>query len=241
MRLRRLVPMLFIVAMMASLAHAETLVYYDLMGVIHTPAPKSVPASTVVDGLTALDLTRGPGINPASLNNGFSADHWHNSRSREDALAIGAYFQFGFKIQQGYTVSLSTLDFTLRRSAVTAPMNIEVQVSLDGFQTPGIVVANLTYLGRTSGTAPAVDPLKTDPYYYMKNDLPGRPNEVTSVGDPVPTIDLSGIAALQNIPGGTEVTFRIYAWGNDRTTETNTLALGRVVGPAIGGTISKVN
>lgn len=227
--------------MMASLAHAETLVYYDLMGVIHTPAPDSVSASIVAEGLAALDLTRGPGIRAMSLTNGFSSDNWHNARSRADALAVGAYYQFGFKVNEGYTVSLETLDFTLRRSAASAPMNIEVQVSLDGFSTPGIVVANLTYFGRTSGTAPAVDPLLTNPYYYITNDLPGRPNETTSVGDPVPTIDLSSIAALQNIKGGTEVTFRIYAWGNQQTTDTNTLALGRVVGPSIGGTVNKAN
>ncbi|NLN27112.1 MAG: hypothetical protein GX161_02755, partial [Firmicutes bacterium] len=65
----------------------------------------------------------------------------------------------------------------------------------------------------------------------------GRPNETTSPGDPVPTIDLTAISALQNIPGGTDVTFRIYAWCDSSTTKTNTLALGRMIGPLIGGTI----
>jgi hypothetical protein len=32
-------------------------------------------------------------------------------------------------------------------------------------------------------------------------------------GDVQPTIDLSGIAALQNVTGGTAITFRLYAWG----------------------------
>lgn len=237
MNLRRVSLVALLVLLLSSVVGAATLVEYSLDGVIHTPAPDSVRATKVASGLTALELTRGPGIRAMSLTNGFSSDGWHNARNRDGALNVGAYYQFGFKVNEGSTASLSTLDFTLRRSAKNAPMNIEVQVSLDGFATPGIVVANLNYYGRTSGSAPAVDPLKNDPYYYMSNDLPGRPNQTTSVGDAVPTIDLSGISALQNVPGGTEVTFRIYAWGNADTTETNTLALGRMVGPAIGGTV----
>lgn len=237
MNLKRFSLVIAMVLLLSSLVGAATLVEYSLDGVIHSPAPDAVTATTVADALTALDLTRGPGIRAMSLTNGFSADNWHNSRSRDDALNIGAYFQFGFKVDEGKTVSLATLDFALRRSALNAPMNIEVQVSLDGFATPGIVVANMNYYGRTSGSAPWPDPTVNDPYYYMKNDLAGRPNETTSPGDSVPTIDLSSISALQNISGGSEVTFRIYAWGNDKTTETNTLALGRMIGPAIGGTI----
>ncbi len=238
MKLGRMLITVLLVALLSSVASAVTLVEYSVDGVIHTPPPEYVSATTVAPGLTALDLTRGPGIRAMSLTNGFSADGWHVSRTRDDALTVGAYFQLGFKLDDGVSASLSTLDFALRRSATHAPMNIEVQVSLDGFKTEGMVVATLNYFGRTSGSAPAVDPLANDPYYYMNHDLPGRPNAVDSVGDPIPTIDLTQVAALQNLPGGTEVTVRIYAWGNDRTTETNTLALGRMIGPSIGGTVT---
>ena len=44
-------------------------------------------------------------------------------------------------------------------------------------------------------------------------------------GTDQPQIDLSSITALQQIPAGTTVTFRIYAWGN--TTLTGTFAIGR--------------
>lgn len=44
-------------------------------------------------------------------------------------------------------------------------------------------------------------------------------------GTDQPQIDLSSITALQQIPFGTTVTFRVYAWGN--TTLTGTFAIGR--------------
>lgn len=235
--MKRLSLAVAMVLVLSSFAGAAALVEWSLDGAPHTPPPETWPASFAVEGVTPFDLSRGPGIRAMSLTNGFSADEWDDAVSRDAALNIGAYFQFGFKVDEGKTVSLSTLDFALRRSARTAPYNIEVQVSLDGFATPGIVVASLNYFGRTSGTAPWPDPTQNDPYYYMHSDLPGRPNETTSPGDPVPTIDLTAISALQNIPGGTEVTFRIYAWGDSSTTNTNTLALGRMIGPLIGGTI----
>jgi len=238
MRLGRILAAIVIAALMSPFASAATLVEWSMEGVIHTPAPESVPASTVAQGLTALDVTRGPGIASMSLNNGFSAEGWDDAQTRADALKVGAYFQFGFIVNNGYTASLSTLDLALRRSAASAPMNFEVQVSLDDFQTPGITVANFNYFGRTSGSAPASNPLAGDPYYYMTFDLPGRPNETTSPGDPVPTIDLSKVPQLQNLPGGTRVTIRLYAWGDGRVTPTNTVALGRMIGPKIGGTVT---
>lgn len=42
-----------------------------------------------------------------------------------------------------------------------------------------------------------------------------------------PQIDLSAIAALQNVPATTTVTFRLYAWG--ATTATGTFAIGRYI------------
>lgn len=213
---------------------AATLASYNLSGVLNSPVA-SVAASPAPIGIINVDLTRGLGINAVGLTNGFSADMWNRATpSLETAVTNGDYFQWGLSVAPGYAASLSTLDLSLRRSAAAAPMNMQLQASLDGFATPGIMLSSFNYFGRTSGTAP-VDPIA--PFAYMTIDVPGRPNTTTSPGDPIPTVDLTTFAALQNVPAGASVTFRMYAWGNASTTATNTLALGRMVGPAIGGDV----
>ena len=114
-------------------------------------------------------------------------------------------------------------------------MYFELQASFDKFASPGITVDSFTYYGRTSGTAPDPCPLDNDPYYYMHSDLAGRGNTATSPGDPIPTVDLTAFPELQDIPGGTNVIFRLYAWGNEKTTPTNTVSFGRMQGPVITG------
>lgn len=218
---------------------AATVLYYDLAGIPNAPVP-TWSATSVAPGLTGIDLSRGAGVIAGNLTNGFSASGWNGKTSLQAAVNLDAYFQFGLGVNNGFNASLSSLDLSLRRSAVAAPMNMQVQASLDGFATEGIVISSFNYFGRTSGSPPAVDPLLNDPFYYMTNDLPGRPNSTTSPGDAIPTIDLTSFAALQNLQGGSQVTFRLYAWGNDSTVSTNTLALGRMVGPAIGGSLTAV-
>jgi hypothetical protein len=207
---------------------------YNVVG-IKQPA-ELVKADPGLTGIVPMDLTRGPGINLATLTNGFSADGWDKAQSRADSFAAGGYFQFGFTVQPDFRVSLSTLDLSLRRSALSAPMNVELQVSFDGFKTDGTIISEFNYYGRTSGTRKQPDSLLADPFLYMKSDVAGHPNTTTSPGDPIPTIDLTTFDMLQNIPEGVEVTFRLYAWGNTSTTGTNTLALGRMVGPRVEGT-----
>lgn len=59
-------------------------------------------------------------------------------------------------------------------------------------------------------------------------------------GTPQTQIDLSTITALQNVPFGTTITFRLYAW--NATFPTGTFAIGRILGTnnlSIGGTVSK--
>lgn len=217
---------------------ASFTVYYDVMGLTTDFVPDELKANVDATGVTGLNLSRGPGIKAAGLTNGFSADGWNSAvPSRAGAIAADTYFQFGVSVDQGFTASLATLDLSLRRSALNGPMNYELQASLDGFATPGFTVSEFTYRGRTSGTRPFPEPLDSDPYYYMHSDLAGHPNTATSPGDPIPTVDLTAIAQLQNLPEGTVITFRLYGWGNDSTTATNTVALGRVVGPKITGTV----
>jgi hypothetical protein len=219
----------------ASAATSFTL-EYD-MSKDDTPILEFVPATVTGTGVKGFHLTRGPGINPKDLTYGFSANTWNGAVSLADAIAIGKYFQWGFTTEA--TVSLHTLDIYLRRSAATSPMNIEIHVSFDGFATPGFVVSRFNYYGYRSGTAPEVDPTLTDPFYYMYSELPGRPNEATSPGDAMPTIDLSQFQQLQGIPAGVEVTFRLYAWGKPTTTKANSFSLGRMYGPKITGVVNQ--
>lgn len=236
----------------------DYVVNYNLNDVTTSTPIESLPATLVAVGLSASELTRGPSLRAAGLTRGFSADTWNSinntnksplAASRDNAILTGDYFQFAISVQPGYVASLETLDASLRRSAVNAAMNFEWQYSLDGFTTPGVTIpprgpiwtqlgwtqTTFTYLGRTSGTAPVT----VAPYAWMIQDVPGRLNATTSPGDPIPTIDLSAIAEMQNLNGPKTVTFRLYGWGNNNTVDSNTTALGRVDGPRVRGTVQE--
>ena len=93
--------------------------------------------------------------------------------------------------------------------------------------------SDFNYFGRSSGTAPAT----VDPFAWMTTDVPGQNN-----GNPISTLNLSGISVFQNISQGTTISFRLLGWGNDVTpgADSNTVALGRVDGPTLGGTVAAI-
>src|SRR5690625_1903270 len=133
---------------------AEFTIVNNVMELPTEPVPESAPAVTEGEGVVGLELTRGPGIQPAPLTNGFSSDSWDMpDASREKALEVGSFYQFGLQVEEGYSASVDSIGLWLRRTAVNAPMNFELQASLDGFATPGITVAQFNYFGRTSGDA----------------------------------------------------------------------------------------
>ena len=247
-----------LVVALTTYAHAHIL-WFDLTGLSGTTAPGQTADPTTVAGISGTPIIRGPGLAPAPLANGFSAQRWGNpnsvynpaSPSLDNAIARGDYFEFSLTVEAGYMVSLTGLETWMRRSALNAPMNFLWQFSLDGFATPGtpipvvgstwtaLGVTNTSYfqyLGRVSGT----DPGNVQPYDWVLRDVPGRPNTTTSVGDPIPPIDLSSIPELQNLPAGTTVTFRLYGWGNNNTTDSNTVGLGRVHGPRLSGIVTVI-
>jgi hypothetical protein len=217
-------------------AQAAVVLDYDLSTVPNT-AVTSVAATTVGPGLSATELTRGSGLVATNLTRGFSANDWATTTaSRANALETNQFFQFGFTVQPGGSVSLSQLEVALRRSATAAPMNYEWQYSLDGFTSAGnsISVAgspyystgNFTYFGRSSGGAGAV----ADNFNYMEVAVP-----LQDAGNVMPPLDLSGITALQNITSGSSVSFRLYGWGDGGGASSNTVALGRNLGPRLSG------
>jgi hypothetical protein len=204
-------------------------------------------SSTSATGITGLPISRGAGIAIAGIANGFSANNWTNVTAdggtidKARAIAMGDYFQFGLTVDASHKASLSTVDMTLRRSATAAPMNFELQYSLDGFATAGIPIllhgnSEWKYLGRVSGNAPEPSQVLLDPDRYMTLDSGGRPDAGLSPGDQIDTIDLSVIAGLQNLVNQT-VTFRLYGWGDGAAgaANSNTVAFGRMNGPLVKG------
>jgi hypothetical protein len=221
-------------ASIAVTAQSATIVNYDLTGVTTASPPATYAATSVAGGVSGELLARGAGILPAGLANGFSSNDWTLTSSEAIAISNNDYYQFGFDLDATHTASVSSFDTNLRRSAVNAPDHFLLYMSPDGFSSPptvGSAIDSWTYFGRSSGTAPAT----VTPGQWMTTDTAGQD------GNPITTRDLSGVAALQNIPAGSNVTFRLYAWGaNAGSAQTNTVALARNQGPLISGTISSI-
>lgn len=232
---------------------AQTILRYDLTSNTAGDPPESSPATTIAPGLAANDLVRGEGLRTAGLGRGFSADAWNNANewsdaptntipkdvvdpTRENAIAEDNFFQFSFTVQPGFTASLSTMDHAMRRSAAPAPSFFEWQYSFDGFATPGTTLVpqgeqwdsfgwdqeHFRYLGRATTTGTAED------FNYMTTSTGAQGD-----GNQMPTFDLTGFVDLQDIPGGTTVTFRLYGWGADR--DSRTVAFGREANNEFGG------
>lgn len=143
-------------------------------------------------------LSRGAGINATALANSYAATAFVVGGNKASAIASNEFFQVTLQSKNCVFFSLQKLNFNLRRSG-TGPNAYQWQYSLDGFATPGTDVgAEGSYTG--TGTN----------------------------GAAMPEIDLSAITALQDIPSGTPVTFRLYAWG--ATAAAGTLAIGRLAG-----------
>ena len=207
-----------------------------------TTALVTLPAAPTPTGTIGLDMSRGTGLTPAGLTNGYSSSGW-TATDLAGAVAANDYHEFGFTLDGTHKASLSKLDMTMRRGAADAPTTFEVHASLDNFVSSDIVVpfsvsqSFFNYMGRADGDAPTIDPSLDTPFSYMTNDQAGRPNTTFSSTDPIPTIDLSAIAALQNIAAGTTVKFRLYGWG--ATAETGTFGF-RITGPKVTGLVSLV-
>lgn len=116
-------------------------------------------------------------------------------QSKEQSLAGQSYLEFSVKAKSGYKVSLQTLKVKLRRNE-GGPTSYGWMYSLDGKDF---------------------------------KDIPGAAEIVFEKAVPQgivqPTIKLSGITELQNVPASTNITFRLYAWGGK--TEGGSLSIGK--------------
>jgi hypothetical protein len=231
----------------AAAPRPTTVLKYDpsakngvLTGAINngTTALANLPAAPTPTGVTSLALVRGAGLANSGLTNGFAASSWTVGGDAATAVANNDYYEWGFTLDAAHKASLSALDLWAYRNLADAPTNFEVQVSLDNFATAGTVVSDFTYKGHVDGDTPAPDPSLDTPFYYMANDLAGRPNTTFSPSDPLSEINLSTVAALQNIPAGKTVRFRIYGWGANADAATFGF---RMIGPQVTGIVSAIS
>jgi len=155
-------------------------------------------STTNAPDMETASLTRGAGISATALANAFAANSFIVGGNKASAIAGNEFFQVTLQSKNCVPFSLKALNFHLRRSS-TGPNAYQWQYSFDGFATSGTDVgAEGSYTG--TGTN----------------------------GAAMPEIDLSSVAALQNIQSGVPVTFRIYFWG--ASGGTGSMALGRLSG-----------
>jgi hypothetical protein len=158
----------------------------------------SFNATTNDVNLQTATISRGAGITPSALANAFSATGFVAAGTKADAITQNEYFQVVIEPKNDHRLFLTTLNYVIRRSG-TGPNAFQWQYSLDGFATAGV---DIGAEGSYTGTA--------------------------TNGVAMPAIDLSAVPALQNLPSGTKVTFRLYAWG--ASAGTGTFAIGRLAG-----------
>ncbi len=130
-------------AVFAGGANAQVLTQWVLFG--EPGGQVSTPASNDATGITGLDMTRGPGINPTNAANSISANGWNN-------LTADDYFSFGFTVDAGFSADLDEL-WLATRSSGTGPGFLALRSSLDGFTGD---LANIVNVG-TSFTNTIVD------------------------------------------------------------------------------------
>ncbi|MNK50595.1 hypothetical protein D3C87_694740 [compost metagenome] len=154
-------------------------------------------ASTMV-GIENTTISRGAGLKEYELVRGFSSVPEVLTPDKQAAVDGNSYLEFKLKPKANYTLALTTLYAKMRRSANGgAKSAFRWMYSVDG--------TNFTPLGATDDE-------------FVNNYTEGLDQ---------PSIDLSGVAALQQLQNNQEVTFRLYVWGFTAGLGTGTFAIGR--------------
>lgn len=142
-------------------------------------------ATTNNANLTTGVLSRGAGLGVSALVRSYASNAAGTTipLTKELALSQNTYYQVRVAVKAGYKLSLSAIDTKIRRSAAGAK-SFRWYYSLDGVN-----------FKETSGTGDI--------------NYEGTATE----GQDMPTYYLYNTPELQNIPSGTTVTLRMYAWG----------------------------
>jgi hypothetical protein len=146
--------------------------------------PSPFAATSNAPNVTVVGLTRGAGVNTVGTA---GANAWGGTgfvfANESAAIAGNSFATFSLTATSGYLLSCSNIPAYNIRHSGTGSTTGIWQYSVGGSAFTDIGSA-ITW-GSTT----------------------------TSSGNGQPAIDLSGISALQNVPSGTNVTFRIVLWG----------------------------
>lgn len=150
--------------------------------------PSPFAATTNGNGVAVEGLTRGTGLGTSgtAAANAWGATGWYLNVGPDmpnDAIVVNKFATFSLIPSFGVEISLSAIEPYTIRRSATGPTTGIWQYSINGTDFFNI---GTTLVWGISGTA----------------------NTAT-----MPSIDLSGISDLQNVTGGTTVTFRIINWG----------------------------
>ncbi|MGE6220508.1 hypothetical protein ACQKCH_11830 [Nubsella zeaxanthinifaciens] len=167
------------------------------------PQDNPIEGNYKLDGLTNMTLSRGGGLTYTNNSTYSYVGLLPAGGNRADAITNNVYYELKLNAASKF-LYLKSLDFRLR----TADVWTAADVTYRWFYSIGNT-NNFVEIGNA-------------------DVLLGFTN---TNGDVEPTIDLSGIAALQQIAPNTNVYFRIYAWGakakqSDGVTDVSTTTRG---------------
>ena len=153
--------------------------------------PNPMTVTTNDANVTVGGLTRGSGVGTSGTG---AAKAWGGNRfttaSEADAIAGNTFATFTITANSGYALSLSDIPIYNIRHSATGPTNGIWQYQV--------------------GSGSFVD---------IGGAIAWGTN-TTSAGNDQSAITLSGISALQNVPAGSVVTFRMVSWGGTSTNGT---------------------
>jgi hypothetical protein len=171
-------------------ANAATLFGWDvssLLGGVNNYGPSPYPATTVAHNLSVTGLTRGLGV--GTSNSG---------------------------AQRGWGGNAFTATSTTAAIAANQIVTFGAVETNAGYTVSYSAVSTFSY--RHSATGPATGLLQYQVGLGPFTDITPLSYPIsTTTGGSLSPINLSGIAALQNVPAGTNVTFRIVNYGGGST------------------------
>ncbi|MGB8297529.1 MAG: DNRLRE domain-containing protein [Polyangia bacterium] len=187
------IPLLFLAA--ARPADAATLAGWEmnpLPGGTNNFGPNGYAPTTSDPNLTVGGWTRGGGVGTTGSGaaRAWGGNTWSQGTTEAAAIAANSLATFTATAKTGYQASYTSISAFNYRRSGTGPASGELQYQVGSGGFTDI--APLSY-SITAATGAAITPLP---------------------------INLSGISALQNVPAGTTVTFRIVNWGATNTSGT---------------------
>ena len=167
---------------------------------ITTGSELTLNSTTTNAGLTPAALTRGSGLNTSGAARAFGSNSKGPELPSTKALALSqnVYLQVKFTVKPGSTLSMSAIDVKIRRSGAGA----KYQKWFYSFDDVNFK--------ETAGTG----------------DINYEGTTTDGEGVQMPTYYLYQTPQLQNIPGGTTVTLRMYHWGYTNNAS-GSFAIGR--------------